>query len=207
MSSPLSIVSPGIRPSSGGWTGPPADFPQSRCRAEWATRSYLEVWIHRALTINATVQLSGCAATVCWSSSARHGTESIPTKPRHAAISRVLTRSALQTLRAVTPRSTDVARVSVPCRRECHAQGSSALDLTLLTLTVSRPASTEKKVQGHECCDRKRRDDHEHDLHRISSCQVGPPFVARSPLSDEQGHGYWSPINAGFWPCVLQSIT
>jgi len=68
-------------------------------------------------------------------------------------------------------------------------------------------ALTEKKVQGHECCDRKRGNDHEHHLHRISSSQDRPLFVARSPLSDKRGHGCCSPINAGRSPCVLQSIT
>jgi hypothetical protein len=48
--------------------------------------------------------------------------------------------------------------------------------------------STEEKVQGHECCDRKGDNDHEHDLHRISSCHDRPLFVARQLLSDKQGH-------------------
>src|SRR5215467_2066887 len=93
-------------------------------------------------------------------------------------------------------------------RAGVHTTRKAAWHWTSLcsTLTLSPPASTEKKVQGHECCDRKRRNDHEHNLHRISSCQDGPPFVARSPLSDEQGHGYCSPINAGFSPSPLQSI-
>src|SRR5262249_36776324 len=133
-----------------------------------------------------------------------HGNHTDQAKTCHHL--QVLTWSALQTLRAVTPHSTDVARVSAPCRRGYRPKGSSALDLTLLTLTFSPPASTEKKVQAHECCDRKRRNDHEHDLHRIRSCQDGPPFVARSPLPDEQGHGYCSPINAGFSPSPLQPI-
>jgi hypothetical protein len=68
-------------------------------------------------------------------------------------------------------------------------------------------ASTQEKVQGDECCDCKRGNDHEHDLHRISSSQDSPLFVARSPLSDKRGHSLCSPINAGCSPCVLQSTT
>jgi hypothetical protein len=56
-----------------------------------------------------------------------------------------------------------------------------------------------KKAEGHERYDRKRGNDHEHDLHRISSCHYGRLFGVRSALSGKQDHGHWSPINAGFW--------
>jgi hypothetical protein len=63
-----------------------------------------------------------------------------------------------------------------------------------------------KKIQGQERYDRERGKDHEHNLHRISSCHDSPLFVARNPLSEKQNHGYSSPVNAGFGRTLFNPI-
>jgi hypothetical protein len=93
-----------------------------------------------------------------------------------------------------------------PAHEQHGAIGLSAHTDFLTAASIEKIRGQAEKIQGHEYYGRKRRNNHEHDLHRISSGHDSPLFLARRPLSYKRVHGCYFPMNAGCWSCVLESI-